>query len=108
MYCIHVHMYFIIYHQNSVRMVLLSLFYISENEGSENLGNLSLVREIGNSRVVSELALPKSGARVLFFFYFLFFFWLSWSFAARGLSLVMVSGCHSSLWCAGFSLWWFL
>ena len=90
MYCIHVHMYFIIYHQNSVRMVLLSLFYISENEGSENLGNLSLVREIGNSRVVSELALPKSGARVLFFFYFLFFFLVvlvfccSWAFSSYG------------------------
>ena len=82
MYCIHVHMYLITYHQKSVMMVLLSLFYISENEGSENLGNLSLVREIGNSRVVSELALSKSGARVIFFFNYLFL-------AVLGLLLLM-------------------
>ena len=40
---------------------------------------------------------------------FFFFFWLSWVFvAARGLSLVAESGGYSSLWCAGFSLWWLL
>ena len=37
------------------------------------------------------------------------FFWLRWVFvAARGLSLVVVSRSYSSLWCAGFSLWWLL
>ena len=37
------------------------------------------------------------------------FFWLRWVFAAvRGLSLVAVSGCYSSLLCAGFSLQWLL
>ena len=47
-----------------------------------------------------------------FFFFFkiyLFYFWLCWVFiAARGLSLVAVSGGYSSLRCAGFSLWWLL
>ena len=34
--------------------------------------------------------------------------WLCWVFiAARGLSLVVVSGGYQ-LWCMGFSLWWLL
>ena len=37
------------------------------------------------------------------------YFWLCRVFvAARGLSLVAVSGGSSSLRCAGFSLWWLL
>ena len=37
------------------------------------------------------------------------YFWLRWVFvAARRLSLVAASGGYSSLWCAGFSLWWLL
>ena len=49
----------------------------------------------------------------LFFFLNLFilftYFWLCWVFvAARGLSLVAVSGGYSSLQCAGFSLRWLL
>ena len=37
------------------------------------------------------------------------YLWLQWVFvAACGLSLVAVSGGSSSLWCAGFSLWWLL
>ena len=40
---------------------------------------------------------------------FYIYFWLCWVFvAARGLSLVVVSGGDSSLWCAGFSLRWLL
>ena len=42
-------------------------------------------------------------------FFFLIYFWLHWVFVAvRRLSLVAVSGGYSSLWCAGFSLWWLL
>ena len=38
-----------------------------------------------------------------------FYFGLCWIFvAARGFSLVVVSGGYSSLWCAGFSLRWLL
>ena len=38
-------------------------------------------------------------------FYLFIYFWLCWVFvAARGLSLVVVSGGYSSLRCAGFSL----
>ena len=47
----------------------------------------------------------------LFSFYFILFiylfiyFWLCWVFvAARGLSLVVASGRHSSSWCRGLSL----
>ena len=37
------------------------------------------------------------------------YFWLHWIFvAARGLSLVAVSGGYCSLWCTGFSLRWLL
>ena len=46
-------------------------------------------------------------AHFLFFFiiYLFIYFWLSWVFvAAHVLSLVVVSGGYSSLWCAGFSL----
>ena len=43
------------------------------------------------------------------FIYVFIYFWLRWVFvAARGLSLVVVSGGYSSLWCAGFSLRWLL
>ena len=42
-------------------------------------------------------------------YFILFYFWLCWVFlAARGLSLVVVSGGYSSLQCVGFSLWWLL
>ena len=42
------------------------------------------------------------------FIYFLFiYFWLHWIFvAARGLSIVAVSGGYSSLRCVGFPLRW--
>ena len=49
-----------------------------------------------------------SRAAVLSFFFFinLFYFWLHWVFvAAHRLSLAAVSRGHSSLRCAGFSLW---
>ena len=60
-------------------------------------------------------ALLKTFGEFGFFFFFFFnkfiylfiYFWLHWVFvAAHGLSLVVVSGGYSSLWCAGFSLWW--
>ena len=45
----------------------------------------------------------------LFFFLIFIYFWLHWVFfAARGLSLVAVSGGYSSLRCSGFSLRWLL
>ena len=46
---------------------------------------------------------------LIYLFIHLFNFWLHWVFAAaRGLSLVAVSGGHSSLRGTGFSLWWLL
>ena len=43
------------------------------------------------------------------FIYLFYYFWPCWVFvAARGLSLVAVSGGYSSLRCAGFSLRWLL
>ena len=48
--------------------------------------------------------------RISFYLFILFiYFWLRWVFvAARGLSLVAVSGGCSSFHCAGFSLRWLL
>ena len=44
-----------------------------------------------------------------FLFILFIYFWLWWVFvAARGLSLVAVSGGYSSLRCMGFSLQWLL
>ena len=41
------------------------------------------------------------------FIYSFIYFRLRWIFVAEcGLSLVAVRGGYSSLWCAGFSLWW--
>ena len=49
------------------------------------------------------------GGRGFFFKIYFIYFWLCWVFvAARGLSLVGVSGSYSLLWCVGFSLWWLL
>ena len=50
----------------------------------------------------------KGALYIVFFFFNLFIYpWLRWVFAAaRGLSLVVASGGHSSLRCAGFSLQW--
>ena len=47
---------------------------------------------------------------VFYFIYYYFLnFWLCWVFiVVCRLSLVVVSGGYSSLWCAGFSLWWLL
>ena len=43
------------------------------------------------------------------FYYLFIYFWLRWVFvAARGLSLVVVSGGYSSFRCAGFSSRWLL
>ena len=45
----------------------------------------------------------------LFLFINLFIFWLHLVFiSVQGLSLFAASRAYSSLWCAGFSLWWFL
>ena len=58
-----------------------------------------------------DVVLGICGGSLLFvsIFFFSFLFWLHWVFvAARGLSLVAVSGGHSSLWCGGFSLRWLL
>ena len=41
------------------------------------------------------------------FIYLFIYFWLCWVFiSVRGLSLVVASGGHSSLWCTGLSLLW--
>ena len=51
----------------------------------------------------------ESLTELFFFFFFLRFlyFWLCWVFLAGcGLSLVVVGGGYSLLWCAGFSLQW--
>ena len=58
---------------------------------------------------------PEKPSSIIPFIYFFnlfilfIYFLLHWVFvAARGLSLVVVSGGYSLLHCAGFSLWWLL
>ena len=47
--------------------------------------------------------------KFIYLFIYLFIFWLRWVFVVvHGLSLVAVSRGHSSLLCAGLSLWWLL
>ena len=46
------------------------------------------------------------GFFLMFIYLFYLFFWLCWVFVSvQGLSLVAVSGGHSSSWCAGLSPW---
>ena len=53
------------------------------------------------------LYLEYSWVFKFYLIYLFIYFWLHWVFvAARGLSLVVVSGAYSLLWCAGFSLRW--
>ena len=52
---------------------------------------------------------PKKFLFKFYLFYLLIYFWLHRVFiAARGLSLVVVSGGYSLLQCTGFSLQWLL
>ena len=71
---------------------------------------LSLQRDIPQ-----EILHMAEGPLTLFFFnkfiylFICIYFWLRWVFvAAHGLSLVVVSGGYSSMWCTGFSLQWLL
>ena len=51
----------------------------------------------------------EGGFFLFFLNLFIIYIWLHWVFVAvRGLSLVAVSGGHSSLQCTGFSLRWLL
>ena len=69
---------------------------------------------LSHSLINNMLMFHLSSLHVLVFWGFLInlfilfiYFWLRWVFvAARGLSLVVVSGGYSSLQCAGFSLRW--
>ena len=58
------------------------------------------------------MILDRVATLFIFFYKFIYLFiylWLHWVFiAACGLSLVVASGSYTSLWCAGFSLWWLL
>ena len=47
--------------------------------------------------------------KIIKLFLFIYLFLAAWVFVAtHRLSLVAASGGYSSLWCAGFSLWWLL
>ena len=83
---------------------LLFIYLFSMNTNSES-GHLWL-----NSNFMVKSFRFSS---LIFFFVFLvnlfIYFWLCWVFVAvRGLSLAVVSGGYSSLWCEGFSLRWLL
>ena len=62
------------------------------------------LRKFQGFRVTSQELGTKTRQFLLFIY-----FWLHWVFiTVRGLSLLVASGGYSSLWCAGFSLWWLL
>ena len=70
-----------------------------------------LIRDLGRiySRLPSDYWLVYSFFfLIIYLFIYLFiYFWLCWVFVSvRGLSLVVVSGGHSSPWCASLSLSW--
>ena len=56
------------------------------------------------------MSFPLTIIYSFFFFFkllFIYYLWLCWVFASvQGLSLVAVSGGHSSSWCAGLLLSW--
>ena len=66
----------------------------------------------GATEILQEGYLPEKLCYclpIIFLFIHSFILWLRWVFvAARGLSLVAVSGGYSSLRCTGFSLPWLL
>ena len=82
---------------------LASLKFFPTSSESDYLGAFHISTYSHSSS--STLSLP-----ILFFFFNVFiYFWLHCVFiAVHGLSLVAASGGHSSLRCAGFSLWWLL
>ena len=74
---------------------------------------IKLKRNFYHTKLLRFDLLQQLGLSFFFFFnkfiYLFIYFWLCWVFvAARGLSLVAVSGGYSSLWCMGFSLQWLL
>ena len=71
------------------------------------LGLVSLLYSVLITLVFPSLFAMLPLLLLLFFINLFIYFWLCWVFvAACGLSLVVASGGYSSLWCAGFSLWW--
>ena len=74
-----------------------------------SLSNYFLIRLL-QSIEKSSLCYTVGPIGYLYFPSYLFiYFWFQWVFvAAGGLSLIAVSGGHSSLRCTGFSLWWSL
>ena len=68
-------------------------------------------KSVSSSQFCCELktVLKKNNLFLINLFILLIYFWLHWVFvAARGLSLVVMSGGYSSLQCTGFSLQWLL
>ena len=84
----------------------IEVSYKGTSKGKPGLSNLSNFFE---SVSMNELKIPEFLFLFLQLIIYLFYFWLRWVFvAARGLSLVVVSGGYSSLRYVGFSLWWLL
>ena len=66
-------------------------------------------RAVSARLIARNLDIYVTSPEFLKFLFIYFYFWLRWVFiAARRLSLAAASGGYTSLWCAGFSLWWLL
>ena len=101
-------------HSHSYSTCILSLTFFQRNEKKQNSSicffqiNLNPYKYLYSIWGKYKEQGSKHGLWCLIFFFLIKYFWLCWVFVAvRGLSLV-ASGGFSSLWCAGFSLWWLL
>ena len=84
----------------------MTIFWICVTENTL-LKLFSLLHFIFFKLATTELKITRYFFKIYLFLFI--YFWLCWVFvAARGLSLVAVSGGYSSLQCAGFSLRWLL
>ena len=101
-------------YKKPLKWLTLSVFYDKNTEAQSNwvicprqTASLSgsWFMHLGVWLLTPAPVFKKSASLFILFIYF----WLCWVFvAAPGLSLVVLSGSYSSLWCVGFSLRWLL
>ena len=88
------------------KMYAISIGTCAEGQGC-CVGAVKIAPALQHCRDPAEKGVIQGRGYCCYFFFNLFIcFWLCWVFVAqRELSLVVVSGGYSSLWCTCFSLW---